>query len=55
METELEIKITGGGTQAELVLSLRHLADAIERESTNRLDNVEWEDETLMTTIKTVE
>ena len=55
MKTELEIKITGDGTQEELVFSLRRLADAIEREPLSRLDNVEWEDQTLMTNIKTVE
>ena len=57
-----EIKITGSGTQEELVAALRVIADNIMMAGsgnpqglTNELDDVEWEDATLITKITEAE
>ncbi len=49
---QLEIKITGSGTQSELIEALKGVIASIEesKESTLML-GVEWEDATLMTVI----
>lgn len=52
-----EIKITGSGTPEEIATSLRTVADAIFHPTSMghgknmNIDDVEWEDKTLMTEI----
>ncbi len=46
------IKVTGNGTQAQLVRDLRDLADAIEQANGSaELDGAEWETATICTDI----
>ena len=58
---QYEIKITGSGTAPEIAEKLRRLADAIHHptsigDSLNvSIDDVEWEDATLMTKINLIE
>ncbi len=58
---QFEIKISGSGTAEEIATALRNVADAVFHptsvgEGKNLyIDDVEWEDKTLMTEIKSIE
>lgn len=51
METNYNIRISGGGTKEEILSSLNMLVSAISKSSFKGEDTYEWEDATLFTEI----